>query len=79
MMYISKPIIYAFLLEMMGDELNTYLDVEPSGKPFNAPVFNSNKKPHNPLVTSGAIMVCFLLLKRGKNINDILNFYQKAT
>ncbi len=27
----------------------------------------------------GAIMVCALLVKHGKNVNDIINFYKKST
>mmetsp|Transcript_9978 Transcript_9978/g.9910 ORF Transcript_9978/g.9910 Transcript_9978/m.9910 type:complete len:278 (+) Transcript_9978:744-1577(+) len=79
MMYIGKIVIYAYLLELMGEEINDYMDVEPSGMAFNAPAFNKEKKPHNPLVTSGAIMVCFLLLRLKKGISEILNFYQSAT
>ena len=75
MMYICKIVSYAYLLEMMGEEIYKYLDVEPSGMVFNAPHFNKEKKPHNPLVTSGAVMVCFLLVKRGKGIEDVMNFY----
>ena len=51
------------------------MGIEPSGLPFNAPVFNSEKKPHNPMVNAGAVMVCYLLSKQNKGIEDIIHFY----
>ncbi len=79
LLYIAKIISYAYLYELLGSEVHDYMDVEPSGLPFNAPEFNADKKPHNPLVTSGAVMVCFLLRKQKKGIEDIMQFFQKAT
>jgi hypothetical protein len=43
------------------------------------PVFNNKKQPFNIMDNPGAIMVCALLVKHGKNTNDIINFYKKST
>jgi glutaminase len=40
--------------------------------PFNAPIFDSKGRPHNPMINSGAIMVAGLVLREGKNLEDIL-------
>jgi glutaminase len=39
---------------------------EPSGAAFNAPVFDKQGRPHNPMVNTGSIMVCALLLHNNK-------------
>ena len=42
---------------------------------FNAPVFDGDNKPHNPMINSGAIMVCALLVHYNKKIEDVEKFY----
>jgi glutaminase len=53
---------------MIGEEVHKYIGEEPSGLAFNAPVFDSQGRPHNPMVNAGAIIVCSLLKKHGKGI-----------
>lgn len=46
--------------------------------PFNAPVFDKQGRPHNPMVNTGAIMVSTLLINEGKTIEDLQLFYMRA-
>lgn len=59
----SKPFTYAVCLNELGTKtVHEYVGQEPSGRMFNELSLSSNNKPHNPLLNSGAIMSCAMLL-----------------
>lgn len=55
---VSKPFVYAMALAERGlDIVNAYVDVEPSGDPYNAmSVDPETGKPSNPMINMGAIV-----------------------
>lgn len=55
----SKPITYGVALSELGSEItHSWVGMEPSGKPFNAPDLLPDCRPYNPMVNAGAIMTC---------------------
>lgn len=65
----GKPINYAIALNELGSDItHQYVGQEPSGRLFNdlsLKIFEGGDrpKPHNPMVNSGAIVICSLLMK----------------
>ena len=81
---ISKVVAYSYLHSLYvekgkEDEFHQYVGEEPSGKEFNKPVFDKRNRPHNPMVNAGAIMVSTLLVNEGKTINDLVDFFTRAS
>lgn len=76
---ISKAVAYAFIHNLIGDEVHRWVNCEPSGQVFNAPMFDAEGRPHNPMVNAGAIMVCSVIGSQGKGLDDLLEFWKKAS
>jgi glutaminase len=72
-------VTYAFLYEEIGEEVHKWVGTEPSGLLFNAPVLDGKNRPHNPMINAGAIMVCALLVRQNKKLEDIVNFFSVAS
>ena len=81
---VSKVVAFAMLYEIYhrrgnAREVYKYVGVEPSGTYFNAPVFDKHNRPHNPMVNAGAMMISTLLVNEGKTIEDLMDFYMRAS
>jgi len=60
---ISKVLALALAFQNQGEELWSRVGVEPSGNPFNSlwQLEYEKGKPRNPLINSGAIVICDIL------------------
>ena len=60
---ISKVLALTLAFQQKGDELWSRVGVEPSGNPFNSlwQLEYEHGKPRNPLINSGAIVICDIL------------------
>ncbi|CAH1775805.1 unnamed protein product [Owenia fusiformis] len=72
----SKPLNYSLAVSDLGaEEVHRYVGQEPSGRSFNELSLDQKKKPHNPMINAGAILVASLL-KPNKQIADRFDFAQ---
>lgn len=59
---ISKAIVYALALDMLGPEkVEAAIGVEPSGDAFNSIRLKADNRPFNAMVNAGAIACCGLI------------------
>lgn len=85
----GKPINYAIALNELGSDItHQYVGQEPSGRLFNdlsLKIFEGGDrpKPHNPMVNSGAIVICSLLMnlinksmKTAEKFDWVCDFYK---
>lgn len=73
----SKPLSYSLALQDLGaDIVHQYIGQEPSGRSFNELSLNSNNRPHNPMINSGAIAVVSLL-KSGLKLPDRFDYIHR--
>lgn len=85
----GKPINYAIALNELGSDItHQYVGQEPSGRLFNdlsLKIFEGGgkPKPHNPMVNSGAIVICSLLMnlvhkdmKTSEKFDWVCDFYK---
>ncbi|XP_078612725.1 glutaminase kidney isoform, mitochondrial-like [Branchiostoma floridae x Branchiostoma japonicum] len=57
-----KPLVYATAVSELGAEtVHGYVGTEPSGRPFNEIALNKYNQPFNPMINSGAILLCSLI------------------
>ena len=75
-----KPINYCLALEEHGvDKVHKHVGREPSGNVFNALKLNKVGLPHNPLINSGAIMICALItnhLQADERFEHVTNMWK---
>ena len=79
---VSKLFTYGLALEDHGrSEVLKWVDVEPTGDPYNAviKVQTGSKRPHNPMVNAGGIAVSNLIQGQGpaQKLNRILAMYKR--
>merc|ERR1712137_815925 len=61
-MALSHIVNYLIAQELLGEEaVHAYVGKEPSGRNFNEFSLNSEGKPHNPVIVSGALAVISLI------------------
>jgi glutaminase len=77
---ISKVLSLSMAFKIMGDDLWSRVDVEPSGDPFNhlSLLEMENGIPRNPLINAGAIVIADILVSNLKNPKqEFLNYVRQ--
>ncbi len=79
---ISKVLGLALAYQLEGEKIFERVDVEPSGNPFNSllQLEYENGIPRNPLINSGALVVCDILISLLEDPRaDFLAFIRKIS
>ncbi len=79
---ISKVFSFTLAMSLLGDELFTRIDIEPSGNPFNSLVQleYENGIPRNPFINAGALLIADVLVSEFSNPKkELLDFIRKIT
>ncbi|MBK9981775.1 MAG: glutaminase [Saprospiraceae bacterium] len=78
---IGKVLSLALAFQQKGEDLWDRVGVEPSGNPFNSlwQLEYEHGKPRNPLINSGAIVICDILCSLHKHPHsEFLDFVRKV-
>ncbi|MCB0707738.1 MAG: glutaminase [Saprospiraceae bacterium] len=79
---ISKVLSLAMAFKIEGESIWKRVGVEPSGNPFNSLIQleYENGKPRNPLINSGALVICDILISHLDNpLEELLSFIRKIS
>lgn len=79
---IAKVFSFGLAFKMLGEKIWERVGVEPSGTPFNSLTQLETEKgiPRNPLINSGALVICDILLSELQNPWDnFIAFVRKLT
>ncbi|XP_070540566.1 glutaminase kidney isoform, mitochondrial-like isoform X2 [Ptychodera flava] len=77
----SKALTYAVGTTEMGSEyVHKYIGQEPSGRSFNELSLDHNKKPHNPMINAGGILMASMMkpnLSPADRFDYIMKYLQR--
>ena len=77
---IAKVFAFTYAYSLKGGKIFSRIGVEPSGDPFNSLIQLENERgvPRNPLINSGALVICDILIDElGNPVQDLLEFVRK--
>jgi glutaminase len=80
---ISKTLNYCLALEDYGENfVHDHVGREPSGHGFNEITLDKNKRPHNPFVNAGAIMINSMVrpeLEPAERFDHVMSMWKKSS